>query len=1262
MKLKKLISSAVATILAISSASGVFAIKDVSFVNNNDGTATVTATDINKIAVAQYNDAGALKSFGISSLVGGKQSATFSYDDDATAYVYAFNDWANLSSDTKSYKIDNNTLAYIDFEGIAESPFIYYDFDFDIDKRFETTDKNGNPTTAMSIVGDGTSETTFNVQFSGCTSDKSDVVVYEYDVKVEDADTAFNSYIKSVKPSGAAGGWHSLWNVTPKDDDEVNILFDLEGVATDTLAVGEWYRLSAVADYNARIVRYYIDGEYKGEGPMVNNIHPSVYPPDIFYISGNAFGYLNILVDNVRVYEGTELRETIDPYEIVLDLTKSSITDIDETSERSALAGKYAVHTRSGVTIDNEGNKTLLVNKPYTDNNEIYVPLAELCGAWGIDAPSVSANDEGYVKLTDLAVAMGLNVYTPESEINSGLAVLSASFTAPTGDALQDLNDFVFYLRPTADDVKEMYEDSADYGVHPRLFANQADFDAIKAKYDAGDDEAFMTWANQVISHADSRMNTDDATYDDVQYSGRTAQRKLKSDVYSWAMAYHLTGDRKYVEETFRELSIFCNMSDWKPSDHLHIAETLDAFAIGYDWLYNEFTAEERAILEENVYNKGFANCYLGFRTASSAMTNAFNASNNHGVVCNSGMMVSALAFMDKYPNECAWFASNAMRGMENSLHKWHNGAWWEGPHYWEYTTIYTVKFIESMMSILDSDCGFKSLEGLNNAAEYEIGMHGSLGIFNYSDALLTKCYVPEMLWLAKEYNDPKVATKVVNEYSGSFSSGNRRVGEMLALAVLWYDPEMIDDTAQFSNDYFYDGLNVITMREGWDNDDVFVGVKAGVLNEAHSQLDSGSFIFESDGIRWLRDLGMGSYVDGYFDSGSGGLRWRDIAARAEGHSTVSVNPGIKEDMNLNDPDAKATMTVIDKNDSGAIVEVDMSEVLFDVKDAKRGFFFTDNRESLVVRDEITMKSREDKVIAEDNFDGKTSTDIFGSYISNYEIISGEGFDLDEGDDIAKITGENKYFNNNAWNATAGTRRVTYEFDLYLDDVRNKFQFYPTGSNRYGLQVGGDENGTVYEMKTGFELEATEKTVEAGEWYHFAVEYDMAEGKMLIYMDDELIYTQTAMNTSANAPADHNIYQAQTVAGKYAYINNLICYEGGYGEIDENVVYWRLITDPGATVTVDDENNLITMTKNGKSCTVSYAIDGGTATEEYFEKPIVPIIDNARPFSEQIGRVVIKITGATEDVNITAKVTPDGVANPTPLSDYTNGISTWELN
>lgn len=980
-KLTRGVSAVLATVVASTSMSlsAFAAIPRVNFTDNGNGTATVTGTDAERIAVAQYDEVGALKAFGISSLMGGKQTVNMSYDSKLDTYVYSFSDWSTLKSEYSGEKIGQRTVSVVDFDSKKQGSYVMYGLGVaNIDDTYETTDKNGNSTKAMHIKRTTMSSQDYNAQFSGLATSTSDVVVYEYDFKPLDTNNDFYISLKTIVASSSSGPWQRIMTVSAKDSTSVNVVLgENGGIFQTTATTADWHKVAMVVDYKTMQCYYYYDGEYKGKQTFNTSYNSALHSPDIIIAKCDGNKNQDFLLDNIRVYEGTEPRETINAFDDYIDLAKNNIEPIDYSASKTALKGKYAVHLRSGATYDGNGNSGLLSNTPYVKSGEIYVPVAEICKAWGVAAPtSVTTEANGYGKLSDLAKALGLNVYTANSEINAGLAVVAKSFTAPTGDALQNMNDYVFYMRPTKEQIAKLYKDSPTNGDHPRIMATQSDFDRVYNLYNAKTPNKYIkAWGDQLIEYADEQING----YTDLKhekYDGLRMdfQRTLQNLVSLWGMAYHITHDRKYVEYTYKALETVCNFPDWNPGHHLDTCEAMTAVSIGYDWLYNEFTPEQRKVIEEGMYKLGITQSYQAYLSTSTAMANAFTLDNNHGVIDNGAVIVSSLAFMDAYPKECSWMMSAALECIENSIYHWSTGMWYEGSTYWELTMMHTVKFISAMQTALGTDLGFTSLQGLDNSAKPEIASHGYMNIYNYGDATELRYMVPELIWLANEYKEPAIAEYVAEQSKDGFKIFPDREwwkntvykGEDTALALLWYDPAKQENADELKMDtvYYDEDLDILTVRNKWETDgQVFVGIKGRGGENGHSHLDSGSFIFESDGIRWVSDLGPGSYSEsaGYFEWNSQSARgWKSFPKRAEAHSTVVVNPEAdKADhivpVNKSGVLDESLVSQLTYDKTTGIATVDMSKTLFDVTSATRKFKLVDNSQSLVIQDKITL-------------------------------------------------------------------------------------------------------------------------------------------------------------------------------------------------------------------------------------------------------------------------------------------------------------------
>ena len=70
--------------------------------------------------------------------------------------------------------------------------------------------------------------------------------------------------------------------------------------------------------------------------------------------------------------------------------------------------------------------------------------------------------------------------------------------------------------------------------------------------------------------------------------------RRCVRRVLALSMAYHLTGEEKYISRCEQEMLAVARFEDWNPSHFLDVAEMTFGLAIGYDWLYDELRPEAR--------------------------------------------------------------------------------------------------------------------------------------------------------------------------------------------------------------------------------------------------------------------------------------------------------------------------------------------------------------------------------------------------------------------------------------------------------------------------------------------------------------------------------------------------------------------------------------------------------------------------------------------------------------------------------------------
>lgn len=95
--------------------------------------------------------------------------------------------------------------------------------------------------------------------------------------------------------------------------------------------------------------------------------------------------------------------------------------------------------------------------------------------------------------------------------------------------------------------------------------------------------------------------------------------REVQRRVRAWAYAYRITGDKKWVTRTWTELQVASGNTSqpfgqgpaplpdqhWNPAHFLDTGEMTTAFAIGYDWLYDAWTDEQRQAIKWSIIRFG---------------------------------------------------------------------------------------------------------------------------------------------------------------------------------------------------------------------------------------------------------------------------------------------------------------------------------------------------------------------------------------------------------------------------------------------------------------------------------------------------------------------------------------------------------------------------------------------------------------------------------------------------------------------------------
>lgn len=470
---------------------------------------------------------------------------------------------------------------------------------------------------------------------------------------------------------------------------------------------------------------------------------------------------------------------------------------------------------------------------------------------------------------------------------------------------------------------------------HPRLGAVKEDFERLKVQIQK--DGTLALWFKEIKSRGEGILNEPTSKYeipDGLRLLGTS--RRVLNRIYTLGLLYKIDGDRRWANRAWEELNEAANFKDWNPRHFLDTAEMTHAFAIGYDWFYEVWSDEQRQILRRAMVEKGIK---LAIEIHKKASWWA-RARHNWNQVCNGGIGMGALAIADIEPELASEFLHFGLQSIQLAMAEYGpDGAWAEGPGYWNYATSYNTYFLAALKTALGTDFGLTKIPGFSRAGEFPIYMTGPLNrTFNYADSGDGAPYSPCLFWLSREFKNPM------------FAVYQSRVNRPHPLDIVWYQPPVAGAAiSMLPLDRYFRNAEVVCFRTKWDEPDaIFVGFKAGDNKANHSHLDLGTFVLDALGKRWAVDLGADDYnLPGYF----GKQRWTYYRLRAEGHNTIVLNPDKSPDQ---EPSASAKIIRFNSTPQKAIAIADLTAA-YSKKQAtmaQRGVMLL-NRDRLIIQDEV---------------------------------------------------------------------------------------------------------------------------------------------------------------------------------------------------------------------------------------------------------------------------------------------------------------------
>ncbi|MFM9023812.1 MAG: heparinase II/III family protein [Planctomycetaceae bacterium] len=435
---------------------------------------------------------------------------------------------------------------------------------------------------------------------------------------------------------------------------------------------------------------------------------------------------------------------------------------------------------------------------------------------------------------------------------------------------------------------------AADLPPHPRLLLTPAALEKVRDRVAA--DPLVALVRDAAIMSADEALTGRTCEYripDGKRLLGES--RAAIHVVLHTALAWRLTGDRRYLDRCVKELDAACALPDWNPKHFLDTAEMATAVAFGLDWLHADLDPAARERYRAALVAQAIRPAEEVFATGGWWA----NVRNNWSQVCGAGIAVACAAVAkDRAALDASPFARCLvlLRGCEAF---YAGGGYPEGPGYWNYGTSYHVLGLAVAADLGETVRVPPPLAASAGFMPHVLGPSGLL--FNYADSPPHRDpFIAARGWLLR--NIPASAEPSGADATDALAADLRRGlaalepdlrrtganDRFFPLHLLWL-PEQPQHDPGLSWVASYGGQQpVVTMRSGTDDATaVFVAAKGGTPRASHGHMDVGSFVYDALGRRWIHDLGGDDYnLPGYF----GGKRFGYFRLSSRSHNVLCID------------------------------------------------------------------------------------------------------------------------------------------------------------------------------------------------------------------------------------------------------------------------------------------------------------------------------------------------------------------------------------
>ena len=499
-------------------------------------------------------------------------------------------------------------------------------------------------------------------------------------------------------------------------------------------------------------------------------------------------------------------------------------------------------------------------------------------------------------------------------------------------------------------------EEPIDRG-HPRILASETDFETIRDR--RWDPDGARSW-DFLQKSGQAMLAEDPVTRSFTGIRLLHQSRRALKRILTWSLLYRVEREPVFRDRAIAELEAVVAFSDWNPAHFLDVGEMALAVAIGTDWLWNELTDHQRSAFLAALRNKAL----LPSLDEDAPGNWWIYGSNNWNPVCHSGLVAASLLVAEIDPQLSERVIARAIQAFPVSIEAYlPDGAYPEGPVYWDYGTAFSA----ILLNLLDS--GFGSRFGLDDNAGFRAsGTYRALVVsptgkfYNYSDSGENARLGIATAWFASRYDDPAAFQELKRGLRAFLDEPEWNPeddrGRLLPLLALWYPgSEQAEALAEspLPTSWLGRGPNPVALvhEKGDGRDRFFLGFKGNDGSVSHAHLDAGSFVYEDAGVRWAIDLGNQTYNSieslglSLWDRRQHSDRWRIFRLGSFSHNVLLI------DQRSQNATSKAEILRLDSSAEDVHGVVDLTPVYRDQASHYKRHFHVHERKVLQITDVI---------------------------------------------------------------------------------------------------------------------------------------------------------------------------------------------------------------------------------------------------------------------------------------------------------------------